>query len=319
MSWLMRKGTLVSCGLCVRCAAISWRFQHIARGAQQMLMYPKSMLDRYYCIKHFFCSKPLEKLLQKVLFTCTYNGAEKQVTCQRFENTASRAKTNVTATVHFTDEDVSFYDGPGMLICKTAKPCINSTCTALLIHGFVPVKTWLLIARNTAFYAMDRVKRIWYLSLIRAAKVQASLRIRAVSPEPSLLAHTSSESRGTFRQKARSLAPLNDWACAVKICHDGMLEDTNSLDGAPIIMVNAPLFTHSKTPVRKFTLKEDLKLAASLHHLLHQTEPIKLLNAKVCLHLLQIRYFDIQHHIEPLDINAFEPHPEKTFQGCATR
>ena len=69
---------------------------------------------------------------------------------------------------------------------------------------------------------------------MRVAKVQASLRIRAVSPEPSLLAHISSESRGTFRQKARSLAPLNGWACAVKICHDGMLEDTNSLDGAHI-------------------------------------------------------------------------------------
>ena len=39
---------------------------------------------------------------------------------------------------------------------------------------------------------LDRVKRIWYLSPMRAAKVQASLRIRAVSPEPSLLAHTSS-------------------------------------------------------------------------------------------------------------------------------
>ena len=98
---------------------------------------------------------------------------------------------------------------------------------------------------------MDRVKRIWYLSPMRAAKVQASLRIRVVSPEPSLLAHTSSESRGTFRQKARSLAPLNGWACAVKICNDGMLEDTNSLDGAhmfdpfnslirmPVIMLNA--------------------------------------------------------------------------------
>ena len=79
---------------------------------------------------------------------------------------------------------------------------------------------------------LGRVKRIWYLSPMRAAKVQASLRIRAVSPEPPLLAHTSSELRGTFRQKARSLAPLNGWACAVKICHDGMLEDTNSLDGA---------------------------------------------------------------------------------------
>ena len=88
----------------------------------------------------------------------------------------------------------------------------------------------LLLSKNgpdTLFLYMDRVKRIWYLSPMRAAKVQASLRIRAVSPEPLLLAHTSSESKGTFRQKARSLAPLNGWACAVKICHDGMLEDTN--------------------------------------------------------------------------------------------
>ena len=82
---------------------------------------------------------------------------------------------------------------------------------------------------------MDCVKRIWYLSPMPAVKVQESLGICAVSPEPLLLAHTSSESRGTFRQKARSLAPLNVWACAVKICHDGMLEDTNSLDGAKII------------------------------------------------------------------------------------
>ena len=77
-----------------------------------------------------------------------------------------------------------------------------------------------------------RVKRIWYSSPMRAAKVQGSLRICAVSPEPPLLAHTSSESIGTFRQKARPLAPLNGWACTVKICHDGMLEDTNSLDAA---------------------------------------------------------------------------------------
>ena len=83
---------------------------------------------------------------------------------------------------------------------------------------------------------MHRVKRIWYLPPMRAAKVQASLSIRAVLPEPSLLAHTSSESRGTFRQKARSLAPMNGWACAVKMCHDGMLEDTNLLDGARIML-----------------------------------------------------------------------------------
>ena len=83
---------------------------------------------------------------------------------------------------------------------------------------------------------MGRVKRIWYLSPRRAAKVQVSLRICAVLPEPPLLAHTSSESRGTFRQKARSLAPLNGWAFTVKICHDGMLEDTNSLDAAQVMV-----------------------------------------------------------------------------------
>ena len=88
-----------------------------------------------------------------------------------------------------------------------------------------------LILHSCGFY-LGRAKRIRYLSPMRAAKVQASLRIRAVSPEPSLLAHTSNESRGTFRQKARSLAPLNGWACAVKVCHDGMLEDTNSLGAA---------------------------------------------------------------------------------------
>ena len=99
---------------------------------------------------------------------------------------------------------------------------------------------------------MGRAKRIWYLSPMRAAKVQASLRIRAVSPEPPLLAHTSSESRGTFRQKTRSLAPLNGWACAVKMCHDGMLEDTNSLVAAQIVVIITTFFLDVRI-LRKFT------------------------------------------------------------------
>ena len=55
---------------------------------------------------------------------------------------------------------------------------------------------WPLIseAEDISHHEMGRVKRIWYLSPMLAAKVQASLRIRAVSPEPPLLAHTSSES-----------------------------------------------------------------------------------------------------------------------------
>ena len=80
-------------------------FQHLPRGrAQQMLIYQKSMFDRYHCIKHSFRSKTLGKLLQKFFFSCTYNGAEKHVTCECFENAASRAKTNVIATVHNTDD-----------------------------------------------------------------------------------------------------------------------------------------------------------------------------------------------------------------------
>ena len=56
---------------------------------------------------------------------------------------------------------------------------------------------------------MDRVKRIWYLSPMRAAKVQASLRIRAVSPEPPLLAHTSSESKNL--QTESQIPGFSEW------------------------------------------------------------------------------------------------------------
>ena len=90
---------------------------------------------------------------------------------------------------------------------------------------------------------------------MRAAKVQASLRIRAVSREPPLLANTSSESRGTFRQKFRSLAPQNGWACAVKICHDGMLEDTNSLDGAQLKKFKRSLQNYYHLVRRQLTLR----------------------------------------------------------------
>ena len=64
------------------------------------------------------------------------------------------------ATVHVTD-DVTFYDGPGMLIHKTAKPCINSMWIALLIHEYLPVKTWLLKTCDTAFYALIIVEDLF--------------------------------------------------------------------------------------------------------------------------------------------------------------
>ena len=100
--------------------------------------------------------------------------------------------------------------------------------------------TWLhvyIYYKNLKMHQMT-LKQIWTASsefgtyLLCEQWRFRRVRSHAVSPEPMLLAHTSSESRGTFRKKARSLAPLNGWACAVTICHDRMLKDTNSLDGA---------------------------------------------------------------------------------------
>ena len=58
--------------------------------------------------------------------------------------------------------------------------------------------------------------RLWYLSHGRPAKAQASLRNRAVSPEPSLFAHMNMKysSRGRVRPNNRHLAPLDGCACA---------------------------------------------------------------------------------------------------------
>ena len=121
---------------------------------------------------------------------------------------------------------------------------------------------------------MGRVKRIWYLWPMRVAKVQASLSIHAVLLEPPLLAHTSSESRGTFRQKARSLAPLNDRACTVKICHDGMLEDTNSLDAPHMCYreIWKSLCTHKNSKIileSHFTLQKTIVLLHKQEKLSH--------------------------------------------------
>ena len=58
------------------------------------------------------------------------------------------------ATVRATDADVTFNDGPGMHTVKAAKQVYNSMWNALLKHGFVLVKTWLLIACGTGFYAI---------------------------------------------------------------------------------------------------------------------------------------------------------------------
>ena len=60
---------------------------------------------------------------------------------------------------------------------------------------------------------MSQLMRLWYLSHRRPAKAQASLRIRAVSPEPSLFAHIKYGSRQMVWPKLRHLAPLDGCAC----------------------------------------------------------------------------------------------------------
>ena len=61
---------------------------------------------------------------------------------------------------------------------------------------------------------MSQPMRLWYLSHWRPAKAQASLRIRAVSPEPSLFAHMKNGSRQRVRLKIIHLAPFDSCACA---------------------------------------------------------------------------------------------------------
>ena len=58
------------------------------------------------------------------------------------------------------------------------------------------------ISKQTAIHIkMSQPMRLWYLSHGRPAKAQANLRIRAVSPEPSLFAHMKYGSRQRVRPK----------------------------------------------------------------------------------------------------------------------
>ena len=63
---------------------------------------------------------------------------------------------------------------------------------------------------------MSQHMRFRYLSHRRPAMAQASLRICAVSPKPSLFTHMKSGSRGRVRPKIRHLAPLDGCACATE-------------------------------------------------------------------------------------------------------
>ena len=60
---------------------------------------------------------------------------------------------------------------------------------------------------------LSQLMRLWYLPHRRPTKAQASLRILAVSPEPSLFAHMKYGNRRRVRPKIRHLSPLDDCTC----------------------------------------------------------------------------------------------------------
>ena len=70
-------------------------------------------------------------------------------------------------------------------------------------------------------HKMSQLMRLWYASHRWPVKVQASLRIHAVSPEPSLFAHMKYGHRRRVRPKIRHLAPLDGCACAFERVYGG--------------------------------------------------------------------------------------------------
>ena len=73
------------------------------------------------------------------------------------------------------------------------------------------LKLWLSFL--LVYIKMSQLIRLWYLSHRRPANAQASLRIRAFSPEPSLFAHMNYGSRRRVKLKIRHLAPLDGCTC----------------------------------------------------------------------------------------------------------
>ena len=77
---------------------------------------------------------------------------------------------------------------PRMRICKVQKPCINNVWIAWLIHGFLPLKTWVSKACDTGFYAIIKVKMSLHLHLhSRLCNALVSLLISAGSHDPLML------------------------------------------------------------------------------------------------------------------------------------
>ena len=129
-------------------------FQHLPRCLADVNVSEKHVWSLLMCKNIFFVWKLWKNCLKKFFLPVPIMTWKSMLPANVLKTPLPGQRLNVISTVHITHDDVSFYEGPGMLICKTAKPCINSTQIALLIQGFVLVKIWLLIAWDTAFYAI---------------------------------------------------------------------------------------------------------------------------------------------------------------------
>ena len=123
------------------------------------------MFDRYYCIKSFCHLKTLKKNLRKVHFCIYYNGAQKHEGFVGFENACYRAKAYIILKslnyVHIYAPYCwwcQLLSQPKMYIYVKYK----SMWIAWLIHRFLPIKTWLLIACDTAFYGIISLKKHFF-------------------------------------------------------------------------------------------------------------------------------------------------------------
>ena len=143
-------------------------------------------------------------------FLYYYNGAQKHEGFVGFENACSRAKTCVIlASLNYVRSYANycwwrhFLWRPRMRICKVQKPCIISKWISWLIHGVLPVKTWLLIACDTAFLC-NNAQLMWLNNnRLSRAKILPGIYIKVNPLQPNPL-HTH---KGTL--PLRQYASLN--------------------------------------------------------------------------------------------------------------
>ena len=103
-------------------------FQHPQRGQAVVNVSEKHVGSLLLNKAFFFSLENFGEILRKVFFLPIRIMARKSTLPANFlKNATSWAKSNVIATVQFTNDDISVYDGPRMLIRNTAKPCIKST------------------------------------------------------------------------------------------------------------------------------------------------------------------------------------------------